>query len=96
MLFPGIGACLKNQARSRRGVPVRRLRMRPPGRGLEQFHLLGHQQRAELRGKAFDEILVFVHCGPVRPAVRVVLEFPQMDKLIDRAVARKRDGPQPK
>src|SRR5271155_415499 len=59
--------------------------MRPPRRSLEQLHLLGHQQRPELRGEALNEILVRVYRCPMRAAVSVVVELPEMDKLIDRA-----------
>src|ERR1700736_5811628 len=57
--------------------------MRPSRRSLEQLHLLGHQQRPELRGEALNKILVRVHRCPMRAAV--VVEPPEMDKLIDRA-----------
>jgi len=40
---------------------------------------------AELRGEALDEILVRVNRRPMRPPIGVVIEFPEMDKLIDRA-----------
>src|SRR5271163_4074002 len=59
--------------------------MRPPRRSLEQLHLLGHQQRPELRGEALNKILVRVHRCPMRAAVVIVVELPEMDKLIDRA-----------
>src|SRR5438034_9404286 len=65
--------------------PNRPLRMRPPWRGVEQLHFLGHQQRAELRGKALDKILVRIDRGPMRAAVGIVVEFPQMHELVDRA-----------
>jgi hypothetical protein len=58
--------------------------MRSPRRCLEQLYLLGHEQRAELRGEAFDEILVREHSGPMRSTVGVIIEFPKMQKLIDR------------
>src|SRR4051794_32986742 len=55
-----------------------------PRRGLQQLYLLGHQQRPELGCKAFDEIRVRIHCRPMSAAIGVVIEFPEMDKLIDR------------
>src|SRR5579885_1652167 len=59
--------------------------MRAPRRGVQQLDFLRHQQRPKLRGKTFDEVAVRVHCLPMPAAVRVVLEFPQMHQLIDRA-----------
>src|SRR2546426_3874358 len=56
----------------------------PGGRG-QQLDLLGREQRAELRGEAFDEVLVGIYCGPVRATVGIVVELPEMDELIDRA-----------
>src|SRR5689334_15726371 len=55
----------------------------PRGRG-EQLDLLGQDQRTELHGKAFDEILVGEHRGPVRAPVGIVVELPQMHQLVDR------------
>jgi hypothetical protein len=52
---------------------------------VQEVYLLGHQQRAELRGEAFDEIFVRVHAGPMRSPVGVVIEFPEVYKLIDCA-----------
>ena len=52
---------------------------------MEELHLLCHQQRTELRGETLDEILVRVDRCPMRPPVRVVVELPEVDKLIDRA-----------
>src|SRR5204863_8619909 len=52
--------------------------MRPPGRCLEELYLLGHEQRTELGGEAFDEILVREHAGPMRASVGIVIEFPEM------------------
>jgi hypothetical protein len=66
--------------------------MRPPRRGLQQFHLLGHQKRAKLRGKPLDEILVRKHCVPVGAAVGVVLKLPQMDELIEAREAVEAGG----
>jgi hypothetical protein len=51
------------------------------GGPLEQLHA----QWTELRGEALDEILVRIHCGPMRAAVSVVFELPQMHNLIDHA-----------
>ena len=59
--------------------------MRPPWRWMEQFYLLSHQQGAEFRGEAFDEIFVRVHAGPMRSPVGIVIEFPEVYKLIDCA-----------
>jgi hypothetical protein len=53
--------------------------MRAPGRGGQELHLLGREERPELRGEALDEILVGIYCSPVRAAIRVVVELPQMD-----------------
>jgi len=41
--------------------------MRSPRRWVQELYLLGHQQGAELRGKALDEILVREHGSPMRP-----------------------------
>src|SRR2546426_10657109 len=56
----------------------------PRGRG-QELDLLGSDQRTELRGEAFDEVLVGEDRGPVRATVGVVVELPQMDELVDRA-----------
>src|SRR3954469_21406879 len=61
------------------------LRMRPPGCCVQQLDLLRHHQRAELGGEALGEVLVGEHRGPVRAAAGVVLEFPEMDELVDHA-----------
>ena len=58
--------------------------MRSPRRWVQELYLLGHYQGAELRGEAFDEILVREHSGPMRATVGVIIEFPKMWKLIDR------------
>src|SRR5215467_8523940 len=54
----------------------------PRGRG-QQLHLLGGKERAELHGEAFDEILVGEYRGPVRAAIGVVVELPEMHELVD-------------
>jgi hypothetical protein len=59
--------------------------MRSPRRCVEELYLLGHQQGAEFRGEALDEIFVCVHGCPMRATVGVIIEFPEMYKLIDRA-----------
>src|SRR5262249_21732460 len=46
---------------------------------------LGGEQRAELHGEALDEVLVGEDRRPVRAAVGVIVELPQMDELVDRA-----------
>src|SRR5690349_20185627 len=56
-----------------------------PRRGRQQLDLLCHDKRSELRGKTFHEVLVGEHRCPVLPPVFVVIEFPKMDELIDRA-----------
>jgi hypothetical protein len=56
----------------------------PRGRG-QQLDFLGGEQRAELRREALDEVLVGIYCRPVRAAVGIVGELPEMDELIDRA-----------
>ena len=53
-----------------------------PWRWMEQLYLLGHEQRSELRGKAFDEIFVRVHAGPMCAPVGVIIKLPEMYKLI--------------
>jgi len=58
--------------------------MRSPRRWAQELYLLGHQQGAEFRGEAFDEILIRKHSGPMCATVGVVIEFPEMYKLIDR------------
>src|SRR5215467_13271503 len=58
--------------------------MRSPRRGLEQLDFLGHYQWPELRGETLYEILVRKHRCPMRAPVGVVLELPQMYKLVDR------------
>src|SRR6516162_9508363 len=59
--------------------------MRSPWRCLKQFYLLVHQQGAKLRGEAFGEILVRGQTRPMRAPVGVIIEFPEMYKLIDGA-----------
>src|SRR5262249_21398532 len=59
--------------------------MRAPGRSRQQLHLLCHHERPELAGKALDKVLVGEHAGPMLAAIRVVLEFPKMDQLVDGA-----------
>src|SRR5688572_11526889 len=59
--------------------------MRAPRRRRQQLHLLRHDERPEPGGEAFHEVLVGEHARPVLSAVCVVVEFPEMDKLIDRA-----------
>ena len=66
--------------------------MRSPRCWVEQLYLLGQQQGAELRGEAFDEILVRVHAGPMRSPVGVIIEFPEMYKLIDGAGTSERQN----
>ena len=52
---------------------------------MEQLYLLSHQQGAELRGEALDEILIRGQTCPMRSPVGVIIEFPEVYKLIDRA-----------
>ena len=52
---------------------------------MEQLYLLGHQQGTELRGESLDEILGCEHSGPMDATVGVIIEFPEMYKLIDCA-----------
>src|SRR4051812_6675605 len=59
--------------------------MRTPRGGVQQLDLLRHHQRAELGGEALGEALVLEHRGPVRAAIGVVVEFPEMDELVDHA-----------
>src|SRR5215471_5337173 len=59
--------------------------MRSPRRWVQELYFLGHQQRAKFRGEAFDEIFVCVHGCPMRATVGVIIEFPEMYKLVDRA-----------
>jgi hypothetical protein len=56
--------------------------MRPPRRRVKQLHLLRHHKRSKLRRKAFDEIPIREHCGPMCPTIDIILEFPQMHELI--------------
>jgi hypothetical protein len=51
----------------------------------QQLDLLCHDNRPELRGKAFHEVLVGVDPFPVLPPVSVVIKLPEMDGLVDRA-----------
>jgi hypothetical protein len=51
---------------------------------VQELYLLGHQQRAELRGEAFDEILVREHGCPMRATIGVIIKLPEMSKLINR------------
>jgi hypothetical protein len=52
---------------------------------MQELYLLGHQQGADLRGEAFDEILVRKHSGPMCAPVGVIIELSEMYKLIDSA-----------
>ena len=56
----------------------------PHGAAWSSFTSWGHQQRPKPRGQALNKILLGVHRCPMRAAV--VVEPPEMDKLIDRAV----------
>jgi hypothetical protein len=57
--------------------------MRSPRRGVQQLHLLRHHQWAEFARETDDEISVREHGIPVRAAIRVVLELPEMHELVD-------------
>jgi hypothetical protein len=59
--------------------------MRSPRRWVQELYLLGHQQGAEFRGEALDEILVRKHSRPMRATVGVIFELPEMYELIDHA-----------
>src|ERR1700737_1450170 len=59
--------------------------VRAPRRRGQELDLLGGDQRAELHREAVDEVPVGIYCGPVRAAVGVVGELPEMDELIDHA-----------
>src|SRR5271165_1499877 len=59
--------------------------MRAPRGGMEQFYFLCHNQRPELRGEALNKIDVRKHGDPVRTPIGVIIEFPKVDELIDRA-----------
>ena len=54
-----------------------------PWRSRQQFDLLCHDKRPELRGKAFH-VLVGEDPCPVLPPVGVIIKFPEMDDLVDR------------
>src|ERR1051326_1936650 len=62
--------------------------MRSPRSRREQLDLLRREQGTELHGEAFDEILVGEHRGPVRAPIRIVVELPQVDQLVDHARVR--------
>src|SRR5258708_4653061 len=66
------------------GAMLRDAAPREP-RSAAWLDLLGGEQRAEFQGEALDEILVGVYRGPVRAPVCIVVEFPEMDELIDHA-----------
>src|SRR5262247_426358 len=57
--------------------------MRAPGRRGQQLDLLGGDEGPKLHGEAFDEVLVGEHRGPVRAAIGVVVELPEMHELVD-------------
>src|SRR5215467_4442986 len=57
--------------------------MRAPRSRGQQLDLLGGEERAKLHGEAVDEILVGEHRGPVRAAIGVVVELPEMHELVD-------------
>ena len=59
------------------------LRMRPPRRGIQEFHFLGHDQRAELEGKALGNRCWRIPPPSVRGGRRR-LELPHMHELVDR------------
>jgi hypothetical protein len=52
--------------------------MRSPRRCLKEFHLLGDQQGAELRGEVFNEILVRGQICPMGASVGVIVELPEV------------------
>src|SRR5256885_5036593 len=56
----------------------------PRGRG-QELDFLGSDQRTEFHGEAVDEILVGEYRRPVRAAIGIVVELPDMDELIDHA-----------
>jgi hypothetical protein len=61
------------------------LRVRSPRPWVQELYLLGHQQGAELRGEALDKILVRVHGCPMCATLGVIIEFPEMYKLMCRS-----------
>jgi hypothetical protein len=58
--------------------------MRTPWRRVKQLDLLGHHQRPEFRGETLDEILIGKHGRSMGPPVGVILELPEVNKLVDR------------
>ena len=58
--------------------------MRSPWRCIEELYLLGHNQRAKLRDKALAEIVVRGQTCPMRSPVGVIIEYPELEKLVDR------------
>jgi hypothetical protein len=67
------------------GAVPNRSGMRTPRRGVQQLHLLRHHQRPKPSGETLYEIHIGKHRRPMRPAIRVVVELPHVDKLVDRA-----------
>src|SRR5258705_4956006 len=59
--------------------------VRPPRSRGQQLDLLRGDERAEFQAEALDEVLVGVYRGPVRAPVGIVIEFPEIDELIDHA-----------
>jgi len=52
---------------------------------MKELYFLGHYQRTEFRGETLYEVSIRKNRGPMRAAICVVLKFPQMDELVDRA-----------
>ena len=52
---------------------------------MQELYLLCHQQGAELRGEAFDEILVENTAAQCARRLASSSNFPEIYKLIDRA-----------
>jgi len=82
---PGYHAGQKGMRRFSPAVRPGQLGMWPPWRSLEQFHFLGDQQRAEFGREALNEVLVRIYGGLMRPTISIIVELPQMQKLVDRA-----------
>ena len=85
-----MGGDAQTRARKRQTGSDQRKRsgMRSPGCRVEEFHLLRLHQRPEFGREPLDERRVGEQACPERPAIRIVVELPHVNKLIDRARVR--------
>jgi len=62
-------------------------RMRPPGGCIQKLVLLAYQERAKITGK-IHEVIIRKQAIPVIAAIGIIIKFPQMHNLMQRAGIR--------